>query len=142
MMQHTVSNFYTGPLDTRGNQFFVRPVLTFKPGKDWTIQIDGFYQSKVPTGQFIDADKKVVNAAISKKVSSNISMRLVVNDIFYSLNNSWVIGHLAGTQANYYAVGDSRNAVLVFTYRFGKAIQNQRKHDANGAQTEQNRAGN
>lgn len=70
--QHTVSAFYTGAMDTRGTDFFMRPILTIKPGKDW--------------------------------------------------------------------INDSRNFVLLFFYRFGKAISGQRKHDANGAQSEQNRA--
>lgn len=142
ILQRTVSNFYTGRLDTKGHQFFTRPALTFKPGKNFTIQADGYYQGKLPNEQFVDAARWAVNVAVSDKISSAITMRLVVNDIFYSNAAAWDIGYLAGTRANFYSIGDSRNIVFTFTYRFGKAIQNQRKHDANGAQSEQNRAGN
>lgn len=138
--QHTVSAFYTGLLDTRGTQYFIRPILTIKPGKDWVLQIDGYYQSKLPTEQFIDADRKVVNAAVSKKLSDKATVRLAVNDLFYTMNVDWSIGHLAGSQADRHSVGDTRNAILSFTYRFGKAIAGGRKHNANGTQSEQERA--
>ena len=137
--QRTVSDFYTGPLDTQGTEYFIRPILTFKPGRDWTMQIDGYYQSKLASEQFIDFEKKAVNTAVSKKLSGSVTVKLSVNDVFYTVSNNWAIGHLAGTQANYHSVNDSRNIVLFFTYRFGKAISDQRKHNANGAQSEQNR---
>ena len=137
--QHTVSSFYTGTLDTKGTDFFIRPILTIKPGKDWVFQLDGYYQTKTIIEQFIDAPKKAMNAAVSKKLSAKTTIKFVFNDIFYTQNNSWQIRYLAGTQANYYSVNDSRNFVLFFSYRFGKAISGQRKHEANGAQSEQNR---
>lgn len=142
MIQRTVSNFYTGILDTKGRQLFTRPVLTFKPGKNFTIQADGYYQGRLPNEQFIDAARWAVNISASKKLSNAITIRLVINDIFHSNSAAWDIGYLAGTTANYYSIGDSRNVVFFFNYRFGKTIQNQRKHDANGAQSEQNRVGN
>lgn len=137
--QHTVSGFYTGTLDTKGDEYFIRPVLTFRPGRDWTLQLDGYYQSRMNSEQFVDAEKKAVNAAVSKKLSAGITLKLAVNDLFHTVNNSWEIGHLAGAQANYRSVNDSRNIVLSFSWRFGKAIRGQRKHEVNGAQSEQNR---
>jgi hypothetical protein len=37
---------------------------------------------------------------------------------------------------------DSRNIVFSLTYRFGKAIKDQRKHEGNGAKSEEERAQN
>jgi len=143
MEQRTASAFYTGHLDTKGNGYFIRPVLTLKPDKNWTVQVDGFYQSRLPTEQFVDGDRKMVNLSCSRKLSGSSSLRVVVNDVFHSLENQWSIGYLAGTQAaNFRSIADSRNVVVTFSYRWGKAIQGQRKHEANGAQSEKERAGN
>ncbi len=137
--QRTVTNFYTGPLDTRGVEFYIRPVLTFKPGKNWTIQTDGYYQSKLASEQFIDAPKKAVNISASKKLSATTTLKLAANDLFHTVANSWDIGYLAGTQANYHSVPDSRTFVLSLSYRFGRAINNQRKHEDKASSDERNR---
>ena len=138
---HTVTNFYTGPLNTTGQQLVLNPSLTFKPGAGWTLQAWGHYQSRFVNEQFIDAPRGSVNFDFGKKISAAFSAELDINDPFYWQNNTWQIGHLEGTSANYHNVADSRTVVLSLSYRFGKAIQNQRKHNANGAQSEENRAG-
>ncbi|MFL9484364.1 outer membrane beta-barrel protein [Chitinophagaceae bacterium LWZ2-11] len=139
---HSVSNFYTGLLDTKGTYYFVRPVFSFKTGKDWTLQLDGSYQSTVTNAQFVIQGRGRVNAAVAKKLSSAATLKLVVNDIFYTYITHGTINNLSQTTANWINMGDSRTAVLSFSYRFGKAISNQRKHDANGAESEQNRVKN
>ncbi len=52
------------------------------------------------------------------------------------------INNLVQTTADWRNVNDSRTAVLSLSYRFGKAISNQRKHEANGAESERNRVKN
>jgi hypothetical protein len=91
----------------------LRPTLTFKPGDGWTLQAWG--------------------AA---------TIELDFNDVLRTQNNSWAIGYLEGTTANYHSVNDTRNIELSFNYRFGKTIKDQRRHTANGAQSEMNRVGN
>ena len=140
--QRTVSGFYTGTLDTKGDEYFIRPILTVRPGRDWTLQMDGYYQSRMTSEQFVDANKKAINVALSKKLSANTTLKLTVNDIFHTVSNSWTIGHLNGAEADYRSVNDSRNIVLFFSYHFGKTITGQRKHEANGAQREQDRVRN
>jgi hypothetical protein len=56
--------------------------------------------------------------------------------------NAGVINNLANTKADYHNVGDSQNITLSLSYRFGKAISNQRKHEANASESEQNRVVN
>lgn len=139
---HTVSDFYTGILDTKGTYFSVRPIFQFKFNKGWSWQLDGQYQSKVTSAQFIAGRRGKVNTGLSKKLSGSTSLKLVVNDIFHSMLNSGIINNLANTRADYHNVSDTRTAVLSLSYRFGKAISDQRKHDANGAESEQNRVKN
>ncbi|WP_114939130.1 TonB-dependent receptor [Mucilaginibacter endophyticus] len=139
---HSVSNFYTGLLDSKGTYFFVRPILTFKLPEDWTAQLDGGYQSKVTSAQFVSGSRGKVNAAVSKKLSPKTTLKLVVNDIFYTFKNTGVINNLNQTQANWRNLNDTRTGVLSLSYRFGKAISGQRQHDANGAESEQNRVKN
>lgn len=136
---HTVSAFYNGQLDTKGTFVYLKPILQFKAGKDWTIQLDGYYQSKVTNVQFVAGQRNRMNVAIAKKLSASTTVKLVVNDVFHSFVNSGVINNLALTRADYHNVIDSRTGVLSLSYRFGKTISNLRKHDGNGAESEQKR---
>lgn len=139
---HSVSDFYTGRLDTKGTYYYVKPVFSFKPGKDWTLQLDGSYQSKITSAQFVIQGKGKINAALAKKLSSSATLKLVVNDIFYTFFTRGTINNLNQTTANWINRSDSRTVVLTLSYRFGKAISDQRKHETNGAESEQNRVKN
>ena len=139
---HTVTNFYTGPLNTTGEQLVLRPTLTVKPGEGWTLQAWGGYQSRFTNEQFIDAPRGSLNFDFEKKLSSGWTVEIDTYDVLHTQNNAWQIGYLQGTTANFHSVGDSRNVQLTVTYRFGKTINDQRNHNANGAQSEMNRVGN
>jgi len=139
---HTISEFYTGKLDTKGTFYFIRPVFQFKLPNGWTTQIDGGYQSKITNAQFVATARGKVNAAVTKKFSPSLSMTLVGNDLLYTFNNGGQINNLANVKANYLNRGDSRTVVLSLNYRFGKTIAGLRKHDANGAESEMNRVKN
>jgi len=139
---HTISEFYTGTLDTKGTYYFIRPIFQFKLPKDWTTQIDGGYQSKITNAQFIASARGKVNAAVTKKFSPSLSMSIVGNDLFYTFNNGGQINNLANVKANYLNRGDSRTVVLSLNYRFGKTIAGLRKHNADGAESEKNRVKN
>jgi outer membrane receptor protein involved in Fe transport len=139
---HTVTDFYTGVLNTTGEQFVIRPTFSFTPGTGWTLQAYGNYQTRFTNEQFIDLPRGSLNFAFEKKLSAATTIELDFNDVLHTQNSSWYINYLEGTQQAYYhSVGDSRNVELSFSYRFGKTISNQRKHNANGAQSEENRAG-
>jgi outer membrane receptor protein involved in Fe transport len=139
---HTVSNFYTGNLNTQGTFFFIKPITEFKLGNDWTAQLDGGYQSKITNAQFVTGNRGKMNTALSKKISQSTTVKLVVNDIFHTFVNSGVINNLANTRADYRNISDTRTAVLSVNYRFGKAMSDQRKHNANAAESEQDRVKN
>ncbi|HVW97461.1 MAG TPA: outer membrane beta-barrel family protein [Mucilaginibacter sp.] len=139
---HTISDFYTGELNTQGTFYFIRPMTEFKLGKDWTAQLDGGYQSKITHGQFVVGARGKINTALSKKLSPSTTIKLVVNDLFHTFTNSGDINNLANTRADYRNVSDTRTAVLSLSYRFGKAIAGQRRHNDNAAESEQNRVKN
>lgn len=139
---HATGSFYSGYLDTQGTFLYLKPLFQLKLKNDWVFQVDGYYQSKVTNAQFVTGERKRVNAAISKKLSSNTTIKLVVNDIFHSYVNSGVINNLLQTQADYRNVIDTRTGILTFNYRFGKAISGQRKHDTNSTDSEQGRVKN
>lgn len=136
---HSISNFYTGKLDTKGTFWFVQPTWQLKLGKGWNGQVDGLYQSNLTNAQFILLKRGRVNAGISKKLSPSITLRANVNDIFYTQINRGIINNLVNTEANWRNANDTRNFTLSVVFRFGKAINDQRKHNATGAQSEQNR---
>jgi len=139
---HTISDFYTGRLDTKGTFYFGRAMFQLKLPKDWSLQVDGSYQSKIVNAQFIAGGRGRVNLAVSKKLSPATTIKFVANDIFYTFISNGVINNLANTTANYRNKGDSRTAVLSLSYRFGKAMSDQRKHNADGAAAEQGRVKN
>lgn len=136
---HSVSDFYTGRLDTKGTFWFVQPTLQFKLDKTWTAELNGMYRTKITNAQFILRETGRINAGVQKKLSTASTIKLNVNDIFYANINRGIINNLASTEANWTNRTDSRFVTLSYSYRFGKAISNQRKHDANGAGDEQNR---
>lgn len=139
---HTVSDFYTGPLNTKGTFYYLKPILSFKLGKDWSVQADGYYQSRITNVQFIAGVQKRMNLSVVKKLSASTTAKLVVNDVLHSYVNSGIINNLALTRAYYRSVADTRTAVLSFSYRFGKVSSDQRTHQTSGAESEQNRVKN
>lgn len=136
---HAVSNFYTGLLDTKGTFWFSQPQLSFKLGKGWNAQVEGVYQTKLTNNQFVLLPRGRVNAGFSKKISAASTLRVNVNDIFYTSITRGIINNLANTEANWRNAGDSRQVSVSLSYRFGKAINDLRRHNATGADSEKNR---
>jgi len=139
---HSVSAFYTGVLDTKGTFFFFRPTVNFNLDKGWNVQLDYSHGSKLTNAQFTLGARSRFNAGLSKKLSSSTTIKFNVNDMFHTAIGSGVINNLAQTYANWRNIGDSRFASLSLSYRFGKVIADQRKHEATGAESEQNRVKN
>jgi outer membrane receptor protein involved in Fe transport len=136
---HTRSNFYTGFLNTKGTFWFVGPNFQFKFGKDWSAELSGMYRTDITNGQFISKGYGRVNTGLQKKLSPAATLRLSINDIFYTQRNNGIINNLANTDAHWFNRFDTRQFVLTFSWRFGKTISDQRKHTTNGAEAEQNR---
>jgi len=136
---HSRTNFYTGFLNTQGTFWFVQPNLRFTFEKGWSAQLDGVYQTDITSNQFYLLKRGRVNAGVSKKVSTALTVRGAVNDILYTNINRGIINNLANTEANWRNANDSRTITIAVAWRFGKAIAGLRKHNQNSAQQEQNR---
>ncbi len=136
---HSTSDFYTGFLDTQGTYWFVQPNCQFKLGKGWNGQLDGLYQTDLVSTQFKLLKRGRMNIGVSKKLSAAATFRASVNDIFYTQINRGIINNLVNTEANWRNANDTRTITLSLNFRFGKAIADLRRHNATGAQTEQNR---
>jgi len=67
---------------------------------------------------------------------------LSLNDIFYTSIRTGIINNLAQTEANWINKSDTRNAVLSYSYRFGKASSSAAKRNDSGADEEKNRVKN
>ncbi|WP_158512947.1 TonB-dependent receptor [Flavisolibacter tropicus] len=136
---HSKTNFYTGFLDTQGTFWYVQPNLRFTFKKGWAAQLDGVYQTGLTSNQFYLLERGRLNAGVSKKVSTALTVRAAVNDILYTNINRGIINNLANTEANWRNANDSRTFSIAIAYRFGKAIADLRKHSQNSAQQEQSR---
>ncbi|AMP99721.1 TonB-dependent receptor [Pedobacter cryoconitis] len=136
---HSKSNFYTGLLETKGTNGYLQGLFSFKLPSDWNIQIDGHYQTKITSAQFVYGSKWGLNAGVSKKISPRASLKLSISDIFYTNINSGEINNLNLTNASYRNLGDSRRGLLTLSFRFGKVNSNQSRYEIKGAENEMNR---
>jgi hypothetical protein len=68
-----------------------------------------------------------------------MTLRASVSDIFYTRKTIGIIGDLNQTEAGWVNKGDSRALTLSFSYQFGKAVTNSRRHQSSGAEDEKNR---
>jgi iron complex outermembrane receptor protein len=139
---HAQSAFYTGLLDTKGISLYGQGLLQFKLGKGWNMQWDGNYQSKSKSTQFVIGSRGSLNAAVAKSISAMVSIKFSVSDLLHTNVNRGTINNLYLTDANFRTKGDSRNALLTLSFRFGKAVAGQRKHENTGADAEQGRVKN
>lgn len=138
----TTSDFYTGMLNTSGTYFYVSPSARIVLGKGWDGEISGNYRSKLVDAQFVLQHLWQANTAVQKKLSASTTVKLSVNDLFYSRIVKGTINNLAQTEANWINKSDSRAAVLTLSYRFGKAFSTPAKHEMSGAESEMNRVKN
>lgn len=136
------TDFYTGFLKTNGEYFMSNGNLQFKFGKDWSAETNYRYQGKLSDVQFVTGAVHEFGAAVQKKLSPATTLKLTFSDIFKTKVYTGVINNLALAQAGWRNRGDFTNAVLSFSYRFGKTITNSRKHNSTGAEAEQNRVKN
>lgn len=135
----TTSDFYTGKLNSSGTYVYIGPNARLTLGKGWDGELSGNYRSRLVSAQFVLHSIWQANVAAQKKLSPKTTLKLSVNDLFYTKINKGIINNLANTEAKWVNRGDSRNAVLSLSYRFGKAFSSPQKHEGSGADAEKNR---
>lgn len=139
---HSQSDFYTGFLNTKGGFLSSNGQLQLKLNKGWSGELNYRYQAKLRNVQFEIGKVYDMGFAVQKKLSTSSTLRLSATDIFQTRAINGVINNLNLTEANWRNRGDFTTVAVSYTYRFGKAISNLRRHNADGAQTEQNRVKN
>ena len=138
----SVSNFYTGTLNTNSTSVAGQAVLQFKLKNGWNLQTDGKYQTKQSDAQFTLAAKGRINIAASKKLSPLTTLKLSISDLLRTNINQGDIESLYETKANFRNLSDTRAVLLTLSMRFGKSVAGQRKHDQTGAGDENDRVKN
>lgn len=136
---HAVSDFYTGRLDTRSSYVHVQGLAQFKLKKDWQLQLDGYYQSKLTSAQFVIAGRGRVNLGVAKKLSQAATIKLSVNDVFFTNISKGAINNLHLADASFRTLSDSRAVQLALSIRLGKKIEGQKSERTTSADSEQNR---
>ncbi|MHA4896836.1 outer membrane beta-barrel protein [Pedobacter sp. PWIIR3] len=133
------SAFYTGTLNTSGTYIYSNANARITFGKGWDGELSGNYRNRMISAQFVLGEIWVANVALQKKLSAKATLKLSLNDLFYSQVRTGVINNLAQTEANWINKSDTRTAILSFNYRFGKTFTSPAKHENNGADAEKNR---
>lgn len=108
---------------------------TFTLPRDWTIELNGYYNSSAVYG-YLHADPQYsVSGGIQKSfLKKKANLKLNVNDIFYTDKFSGRQPDINLTVRNRW---ESRRATLTFTYRFGGNPTH--RHQDTGSADEKNR---
>lgn len=100
----------------------------FQFSKLWSGELTGQFNGRDINGQIIRRSRYGVNAGIMRKLWKDTgSIRLSVDDIFYTMKARSYAVALAGTEASFDSEYDTRRVALAFTYRFGKEIRKRGK---------------
>jgi hypothetical protein len=90
-------------------------------GSGWNAELNGYYQGKDISGQRIIDPRYRINAGVQKKIFKNKgSLRLSIEDIFYSWKAQDVNRNLSNAISYNTNISDTRRLALGFTYSFGK----------------------
>ena len=134
------SKLYTEDLEASGTFWNFSMNNSFKFQKGWSAELSGTYQTDVVNSQFVLLSRSNINIGVQKKILNDKgTLKLAVNDIFYSNMNNGIIRNLQNTEANWRNKLDSRFVALTFNYSFGKSFKTKNQYDSNGAESEKNR---
>ena len=134
--------FYTGKLNSSGTYVYIGPNARLTLGRGWDGELSGNYRSRLVSAQFVLQSIWQANTAVQKKLTPKTTLKLSVNDLFYTKINKGIINNLAQTEANWVNRSDSRNVVFSLSYRFGKAFSSPQKYESSGAESEKGRVKN
>jgi hypothetical protein len=138
----TRSDFYNGMLRTSGSFWFIGGTVRMTAGRGWDAEMSGDYRTRIFDAQFITGSFWQANCAIQKKVSEAITLKLALNDIFYTQVIRGTITNLVNADAGWVNRRSSQTAAFTFSYRFGKAAGAENRHEATGAEAEKSRVKN
>jgi len=118
------ADLYNNKLDTSGINFITNFNSQFRLGKGWTAELLGLFRSDFITTQFVLGDFWTLSGAIQKKVlKGKGSVKLSIQDIFFTRLNYGQINNLQNAKGNYRNQGDTRVVGINFTWNFGKTFE-------------------
>jgi iron complex outermembrane receptor protein len=123
---HFETVIYGQVLDNRGTYYAATITNQFQMGKGWSSEISGTYQSSIYYAQFITYPFGRLRIGVQKKIlKEKGTLKLNINDVFWTIRPGGDIIALADATAKYYSVLDSRVLTLSFSWRFnqGQALQ-------------------
>lgn len=107
-------------LDADGWFFFVYDKFTVR---QFSLELQGWWTTGQPEGLFMSRPLGSARASLMyKSKDNNFSVRLIMNDIFYT-SNAQADSRIPGFDLYYKEAGDSRHLRLAVSYRFGKVKQ-------------------
>lgn len=132
------SLLYGTEIDTAGYFGAFRLINQWELGSGWSAEWFYLQVGKRHARQFVLGEFWMTHATVAKKILNNKgSLKLNVNDIFYTQKNHGIINYLKNAEGNYTNMGDSRQLRLSFTYNFGSPTTSQRNKSS--AESEQER---
>jgi hypothetical protein len=138
----TAGQLATENLDIKIYTWRTNFLSQFKLGKDWSAEVNAAYNGKLNNWQRMTQPRYWVNAAIQKKVlKGKGSLKLNVEDIFYTMRWEEELKGLKQAQSIRTSVNDTRRVGISFSYSFGKeTFARKRKYNDNTADDVKERA--
>lgn len=135
------SPLYTEQVDWARNYFVAQGNIQWQMPKNMLMEISGNYQSNMIYSQLLIKNWGMINFSLQKKIMKQKgSLRLSINDIFWTRRGSGIINNLRSVEANWNSKLDTRNVGLTFSYNFGKTVKGKEKYKGSGSESEQQRA--
>ena len=115
------SIIYGQNLDEERFYWYVGPTSQFTITKNLSAELAYTYQSSVLVAQFLTIPVWQMRAGLSQKIMKGKgSLRLNVNDMFFTNKPGGDIRNIANATANWRSILDSRVTNIAFSYRFAK----------------------
>lgn len=134
------SPLYTEQLSSRGTYHYLSATNNFTLGKGWSADVTGMYRSDMVYAQLVLKRFGQVNIGVKKNILDNAgSLKLSVNDLFFTRTGNGIINNLQLTDADWNSTYSSQTATLTFSWRFGNSSLKKQKYNSNGSDAEQNR---
>lgn len=115
------TSIYNQALNNEGTFVVLSPINLFQINKKWSAELRANYQSSIYLAQFITIPQFLMGAAVAKRIMKDKgSLKLNVNDMFYTLRTGGDIKAIENSTANWRSHLDSRVVTLTFSYRFSK----------------------
>lgn len=137
---HYVSKLYDQILDAKGIYCFGRFTNLYQFGKGWSGEFSGEYMSRYPSAQVTTKGVGFLTLGAKKLILKDKgAIKLSLSDVLYTRHFRGTINNLTNTIATYHSPIDSRVLSATFSYRFGKNLGEQRRHDGGSADSEKGR---